>query len=173
MRRLLLIGLILLCAPGEAWTLELELGADFEVVQGYVYRGKVDDTYNLDIGTPETYSVYISGFPHNKISIGAYTSLGFKWRSRRDDPNPWYWRLGINSSFYFSGHNRSGLFLAGGLEQFKIGTLNEPKTSFSIGYQTVRDKPYIPKISLRYERWIDTKLNDFTLNLIFARRFGN
>ena len=165
MRRLVLIGFILLLVPMGTWG--LELGAIFRVAYSNVY----DEVQYVSVGTPTTFNVYLSGFPHKKIALGGYTSLGYHWWSDSDNPNPWWRTFGLNSSFYLSEKNRSGLFLLGGVALYRPSHTKDTIASCGIGYQTVRDKPYIHKVTLYYSRWMDIKLNQVSLSLVFARRF--
>ncbi|MCY3665685.1 MAG: hypothetical protein OXH81_08505 [Gemmatimonadetes bacterium] len=170
MRRLVLIGFILLLVPVGAWA--LELGAVFRAAQGsFVYKRLSGDDHYISAGTPDTYAMYLSGFPHNRFSLGGYAYLGYSWWSSGNNPNPWYRLVGLNSSFYLNGQSRSGLFLSGGAGLLALSDIKETTASVGLGYQAVRDWPFVYKVELQYSRWIDEDFNRVSLNLVLGRRF--
>ncbi|MCY3667995.1 MAG: hypothetical protein OXH81_20205 [Gemmatimonadetes bacterium] len=170
MRRLVLIGFILLLVPVGAWG--LELGAVFRVAQGsFVYKRLSGDAHSISAGTPTTYSMYLSGFPHNRFSLGGYASLHYSWWSNGNNPNPWYRLVGLNSSFYLNGRSRSGLFLSGGVGRYLPTGYEYTVTSVGLGYQTVRERPFIYKVEIQYDRWLKEDFNRFSVNLVLGRRF--
>ena len=169
MRRLVLIGLIVLWVPVGAWG--LELGAVFQVAQGsFLYKRLSGDSHHVSGGTPTTYSLYLSGSPHNQFSLGGYASLYYSWWSNSNNPTPWHRLVGVNSSFHLNGQRRSGLFLSGGAGVFMLSDIKEASASVGIGYQAVRDWPFVYKVELQYARWIEEDFNRVSVNLVLGRR---
>lgn len=159
--------LVLLCAPGLTWS--LEFGGAFNIASGDQVKG--GELFFVDVGTPSASYWYLSVFPHDKISLGGYTLFGYTWTNHKNYPNSWYRRIGLISSVYKNGRSKDGWFLSGQVGRGGSGDMGYTKAHLGIGYQTVRDHPFVYKAKLRYARRFDSGSSEVTLSLVFARRF--
>lgn len=144
-----------------------EVGAQFGVVSSFADK----DSRFITISIPSTRALYLKWFPSQYAAFGPYAYLGYTW-TNDDYPNSWYRRLGGIMSYYPRGHNQDGYYIEGEIGGYFPSGDKDATVGIGLGYQTMKERPFVWQVKIDYSRWIDGNYNEIGLSLVLGRRGG-
>ncbi|MDE2813990.1 MAG: hypothetical protein OXM01_13240 [Gemmatimonadota bacterium] len=73
-------------------------------------------------------------------------------------------------SYYPRGHNRDGYYVEGEMGGYFPGGTKDATVGIGLGYQTMKERPFVWSAKVHYTRWIDSNLDEIGVSFVLGRR---